>query len=543
MPISEAAAIKRQLSRVNPAFYASEYLTGPDRPPYHGKFLIGEHHEVWADAIVNHNRVFIKAARGFGKSWFATKAIPLWTAEFNPERATMLLSGSQTQAEQRLLDMQLELETNSRLAHLVPTKALRKRWSASEMILSNGHAIRAYGYGSKIRGNHPHRLICDDILNDIDSISQTVRERNVEYFNTAVVNMLEPDGQIIVVGTPQAADDLYFHLEQNPAYTTIEIPAILDEGLSAERSAWPDRFPLGWLKARRNEIGTLAFSREFMCKVIDDESSLFPMGLMRRGFRKEACLGDSRETWWSRGVREFHVGVDIAVSASAKADFFVVFVEGVDTNRNRWIVDIHREHGLDFTTQKELIKYVCAKYKPIRCTIESNQAQRVWGTDLRNETDIPVYLHQTGSEKHALIEGIPGLRVLFEGEKIRIPRGDDRSVALTDIWLAELHGYTFVKGKVASTTTHDDTAMGFWITERGITQGSSFRFFFDETSEAQSFVTPEGESIAADAPIDETPNAAIGFGVEAGDPFRRAHDNALAPEMQSWLASVWGAFK
>ena len=58
-----------------------------------------------------------------------------------------------------------------------------------------------------------------------------------------------------------------------------------------------------------------------------------------------------------------------------------------------------------------------------------------------------------------IYKGVPSLAVLFENRKYRLPRGDDRSVRMTDILTNELVGLGI--------EAHDDTVMALWIAECG----------------------------------------------------------------------------
>jgi hypothetical protein len=457
------------------AFFASETLRGPQGEPYNGRFLIARHHEEWSELIVEHGRLCIEAARDHGKTFFFDFAYPIWMAEKHPNKDGFIFSASQPQAERILGDIAGEIETNPKLRHLMPK--VKQRWSSSCIQLANGHKIYARGYGTKVRGAHPVWVVVDDGLNDDTAYSEKVRQKEIDYFYNAITNMVIPGGQIIVVGTPFHRSDLYAQLEKNTEYFFKKYPAIQADGTAL----WPERYDLESLETRKQEIGSVRFSRELLCEAISDGSTLFPKPLFLGDPVEQTSigLGMPLASWERAGVLNRFMGVDFGLSSSVGADYTVVWTMGIDGQKNRWIVDIQRERGLAYEAQKALIVTTATKYKPGIIFVESNQAQRIFGTELIRETDLPIKLFHTGESKHSQMNGVPSLRILLENRKYRIPRGDARSIAMTDEWIDEMQSITVVNGKVASLGEHDDMVMANWICERAIEKGS-FAFSFSE---------------------------------------------------------------
>lgn len=319
---------------------------------------------------------------------------------------------------------------------------------------------------------------CDDVLNDEDGFSELKRTRNIDYFQTAITNMIVPGGQIVVVGTPFHQTDLYGMLENNEEYLFRRYQAITKEG----RALWPDRYSIESLKKRQREIGRVKFARELQCNPVSDGSSLFPGSLFKGPdvLRDDIVVGHDWR-WWQKnhGVQRFFMGVDFARSANVGADYTVLFVVGVDGMGNRWIIDIVRFKGLGFEDQLARIKQTAAKYNPDIIACESNQMQAIFGDELIRTTDLPIKNVHTGDEKHSLEKGIPALRVILENRKVRIPYGDERSREMSDIWIEEMRNHTFHQGKVQSVGEHDDTAMAWFICEKAIKSGM-FSFSFGE---------------------------------------------------------------
>lgn len=469
-----------QMIQASCVFMAQEILRGPDEKPYNGRFLIGEHHEEWDHLLTTYDRLCILAPRDHGKTFFWDFAVPIWKAITQPNGIGFIFSATQDQASRILGDIRHEIETNPRLSWLVPAR--KDKWSGTHIRLANGHQIYARGFGTKVRGAHPTWIVVDDGLNDETAYSDVVRQKQIDYFYTAITNMIVPGGQIIVVGTPFHQADLYADLQKNPEYEFRRYRAINTTKDGTEHALWPERYGLERLYRRREEIGVVRFTREFQCDPIADDMSLFP-GWLFRGEPVEqpmVKLGAPKKFWDSLGITAF-MGVDFAMSSTVSADYTVIWTMGTDKHGNRWIMDIQREKGLGFQQQLGMILSTARKYEPALVFLEANQMQRIFGDELIRTTDLPIKKFTTTAQnKNALDKGVPSLRVLLENHKFRIPRGDRRSVELTDEWINEMRAFTWADGKLQSVGTHDDTVMGCWICDQAIRQGAFGFSFGDE---------------------------------------------------------------
>jgi hypothetical protein len=248
---------------------------------------------------------------------------------------------------------------------------------------------------------------------------------------------------------------------------------------------WPARYSRGRLLAKRREIGSLRFAREFLCDPVSDDMSLFPLALFKGDPTEQLNLrlGMPHSFWEQAGVTAF-IGVDFAMSSSAQADYMVIWTMGLDKFGNRWIMDIQRGKGLSYQKQLSMINDAGRKYQPALVFLEANQMQRIFGDELIRTTDLPVRKFVTTAAKHLLDKGVPSLRVLLENGKFRIPRGDQRSIELTDIWIEEMRSLTWVDGQIKSVGAHDDTCMATWICDQAIKQGG-FSFDFGDDVEKE----------------------------------------------------------
>lgn len=483
------------------ALYAQETLSGPR--VHGGKFVIAPHHEKWCDMVQTSQRVSIKSSRGHGKTMLLAKAYALWMAERFPNETGFIFSAAADQAKQRMQDIIDEVTTNPKLEHLYPRTKNKQLWGARGIRLANGHTIYARGYGSRVRGGHPRWIVCDDILSDNSAYSDVVRKKEIDYFYQAIIPMLMPDSRIVVIGTPMNRADLLAHLDNDPQFVSATFPAFDRDG----NPLWAAQFSKEKLLAEQKSMGTVRFSREFLCVPVADAASLFPGHLFVGPDveRPEIKLGMPRETWNRLGIHDFYIGVDFGLSASVSADFTVIWTTGLDRWGNRWIVDITREKGLSYSEQKAAIRRPAEKYRAASVFVEAIQAQRIFGEELQKETDLPIHLFHTTEKKHALTGGLPSLRILFENKKIRIPTHPDcdKTRELIDAWIGEMQGLTVDRGKVVSVAEHDDLPMAFWISEQAIARGGFSFSFGEQPGDKEAFDELLAELRASEDDVDE----------------------------------------
>ena len=72
-----------------------------------------------------------------------------------------------------------------------------------------------------------------------------------------------------------------------------------------------------------------------------------------------------------------YIGVDLAATASETSDYQVILVMGIDSNKNRYVLDYFRERIPAFDVPSKIIQYA-KKYAPVRrVTIETVAAQEM----------------------------------------------------------------------------------------------------------------------------------------------------------------------
>jgi hypothetical protein len=298
--------------------------------------------------------------------------------------------------------------------------------------------------------------------------SSEQRKKAIRYFHSVVMNAIVPGGQVLVVGTPFHSDDLHGDLKSKMIITpegkssgwfVREYPAIFPDG----KLLWENRYNYKTLMEKRSTQGNLVFSRELLCKPITNDSTIFPMDIIERAFirMQNYTLVGNRDSFPIKFKRV--VGAcDFAISANVAADYSVFITAGIDDEDNIWIINIQRFKGKGFEEQKAILRNIYSNFKHDAIYQEANNFQRIFVTEAAKD-GLPVFPHNTDKSKNDFQKGLPALAMLFERGKIKIPRGDKKSIDMADLITLELSSIAFTEKGLQGTIEHDDVAMCLWL--------------------------------------------------------------------------------
>lgn len=455
-------------------------------------FQLSWHHLEWGDLVHRHRKLCIEAARDHGKSFYFSNAYAAWKLysyakprgnvfSARPTKANSnrgyLFSFSLQQSVDLMEILKGTIESNDILRNrLFPDTRNSGAWASTNIVCKNGARLTCKGFGSSVRGAHPFWIVVDDGLKDNVIYSQLQRQKSIDYFHSVIMNMLVPGGQIVVVGTPFHAADLYGDLKSKKGWFVIEYPAIFPDG----RILWPQRWSFFDLLDKRSTQGNIIFSRENLCRPITNEASIFPLKVLERSLlRMENYVLVRNRDDFPIKFNKVVTGCDFAISANVAADYTVFSTWGVDDETGeRWLLNFHRQKGMTFNEQMQTLKGINARFRPDTMILEQNTFQQIFVQE-SDRQGLPVVGHTTGIDKYDLKTGWPGLSIDFERGKIHIPVGDDYSRNVKDLIFSDLGSVAFTDKGLESVGEHDDISSSFWLAKLGanlITTGFKYVF-------------------------------------------------------------------
>lgn len=443
-------------------------------------FQMSWHHLEWGDLVHHHNKLCIEAARDHGKSYYFSNAYAIWQLyRYSPPKVQQfskrpsksnsnrgfLFSFSLQQAVDLIEILKGTIEGNDTLRErLMPANTKEGAWASTNIVCKNGARLTGKGFGSSVRGAHPYWIIVDDGLKDNVIYSQLQRQKSIDYFHSVIMNMLVPGGQIIVVGTPFHANDLYGDLKTKKGWFVIEYPAIFPDG----RILWPQRWSFRDLLDKKNTQGNIIFSRENLCRPIVSDSSIFPLSILKRGLvrMENYTLVSSRDDFPIRFAKVV-TGCDFSISANVGADYFCFSTFGIDEDNGMWLLNMKLGKGKTYDEQLQILKGINVRFRPDVMVFESNVFQQIF-TEGATKYGMPVVPHNTGAEKNDLSKGWMQISVLFERGFMHIPYGDKYSQDIKDIIFEQLGSVAFTdKGGLESVGSHDDCCSSMWLASLG----------------------------------------------------------------------------
>ena len=443
-------------------------------------FQMSWHHLEWGDLVHHHNKLCIEAARDHGKSYYFSNAYAIWQLyRYSPPKVQQfskrpsksnsnrgfLFSFSLQQAVDLIEILKGTIEGNDTLRErLMPANTKEGAWASTNIVCKNGARLTGKGFGSSVRGAHPYWIIVDDGLKDNVIYSQLQRQKSIDYFHSVIMNMLVPGGQIIVVGTPFHANDLYGDLKTKKGWFVIEYPAVFPDG----RILWPQRWSFRDLLDKKNTQGNIIFSRENLCRPIVSDSSIFPLSILKRGLvrMENYTLVSSRDDFPIRFAKVV-TGCDFSISANVGADYFCFSTFGIDEDNGMWLLNMKLGKGKTYDEQLQILKGINVRFRPDVMVFESNVFQQIF-TEGATKYGMPVVPHNTGAEKNDLSKGWMQISVLFERGLMHIPYGDKYSQDIKDIIFEQLGSVAFTdKGGLESVGSHDDCCSSMWLASLG----------------------------------------------------------------------------
>jgi hypothetical protein len=230
--------------------------------------------------------VLVEAFRGGAKSTLSEEFL-LVEACFGNFGYCIILGETYTKACQRLEAIKFEALRNMKLHALFgKLRVAGNVWNENQIELANGVMIEAHGWEEEIRGYkwhdlRPDRAYLDDIENkervkDSAAVKKSMNKLMLELLPA----MDKEKGKIRVTGTPLAEDCMIVRLRESPDWTSIRIPICNgDIGDPKTVSAWPERFPMEWIRKRRDQMeraGELnGFLQEYMLEAVGTANKPF----------------------------------------------------------------------------------------------------------------------------------------------------------------------------------------------------------------------------------------------------------------------------
>jgi len=414
----------------------------------------------WHSLMESTQRTVIICSRDHGKSVFM-HAWVVWKLIFEePPYQMLYISSNQKQTLVHMRDID-KMFTHPMLKKYKPARG----WAIGNITLTNGNQILERSVGSQIRGLHPQEIVIDDPLKEF---SMTGIQKVTDWFYGDMIPTLHHTASLRVIGTPFSYTDIYQQLAENPAYTVNTYPCLnaLNEPL------WPDRWNYEALMARKAEVGSMMFTREYMCVPISTGTSLFNPEHLDNAKNKDLVLKPLKREGY-----KYFVGVDPAISTDG--DYNVITVLEMDEEENKSIVYIDRAKNVQFRENIQKVQLIGKLFRPEAILFETNTFAKSFTQELRQVADLNVHDFNTTRRKKQEI--ILNLQMTLENGKMNFPYGNEESRRVTGILAEELSMFAITeRGKFEGIGAHDDMVMSLALANAATYQATDSFILLDD---------------------------------------------------------------
>lgn len=365
------------------------------------------HREWWELCCSDKKFVAIAAPRGHAKSTAISHTYGLAAVLFRQAPFLVLVSDTETQAVQFLNDIKMEINDNTDLQVLFGFKRWVKYTESDVVVeMNDGYQFRILAKGSeqslrglKWNGMRPKLIICDDMENDELVMNKDRREKFFRWIYGALIPCLAPDGKMRVVGTVLHMDSFLEqmmpkHWDKFTQQSGLKVWSTklksMWEGVKY-RAHNEDFSEILW-KERFDRTKLMEIRKEYYEKGIPDVYSQeylnYPLDPTRAYFKSKDFLSlthkDEVEIEEKRKPLSYYVGIDLAISASERADYSVFVVAGMDSEGILYIMDVTRER----MDGREIIDQIFAlekRWRPEFISIEKEKISKAIGPFLFEE--------------------------------------------------------------------------------------------------------------------------------------------------------------
>lgn len=415
-------------SRVDILFFTYEFFSDDRNPENDGNLIPAgvaledapDIHQELANLLENVaegkvKRISWSMPRGHGKSMMLSNVFPAFCVVYRLKRFILIISEAESQSQKFGEWVNDQLKHNEKLHwvygdEIMPDK--KKGHKDNIEMFDNGYTmVQAVGMGKRIRGiryksYRPDMCIGDDCESSQNTATPELRAKNIEFWNKVVMPIGTPDTSFVYMGTLVHPNSLLTHIHEradfkgkiysaitsqpeNPElweefeniYREQENPnrmedaitfyeenkSEMDKGVS---TLWASRFPYYKLMMEKVNIGSKAFSSEFLNIGHDDEDAIFKETYLQ--YFDDKDLFDQ----FNRPLRlDVYMFWDIAIGKNDRSDYNAIVTIGRDNRTgiiyilDAWAKKCPMHKALEVMFDK------IVEYKPKIAGVETVQAQ------------------------------------------------------------------------------------------------------------------------------------------------------------------------
>ncbi len=311
----------------------------------------------------------------------------------------LLISDTYSQARDGVDNIKQELTSNALILWVYGDLSTDWHWTSGAFTTANSVRVTARGSNMKVRGLkfrqwRPDFVLIDDLENDEAVQKPERRQKLYNWFFRAVIPAMAPGGKISYIGTVLHDDSLLNNALKGDkgfgGWTRRKFSALNQAEDGSDYALWPSRFPTETLKRMRDDpmfagyLGPLTFAQEMQNEAIDDASRVirrewimgtaekpYPYSYTEKLERWEREHPPDSIGWIESEMKMIIMAVDPAISEKTTADYFAIFVIGIDKKGEIWMLDAFQDRIGDIDKQIDISIEMGVKWKVDKLKVES----------------------------------------------------------------------------------------------------------------------------------------------------------------------------
>lgn len=357
------------------------------------------------------------APRGSGKSAYLSNIYPTHSVVYQNRRYMLVISETVGMSQSFLEFVSTNLKHNDKLRGdfgtvLDPNKKKNEEDNQESFVTSTNIKVQAASIGGQLRGSRfknarPDLIICDDIESSKNTNTQDLRDKNLHWFNSVIEPIGDPTTtSIIYMGTLVHGQGLLPNVLQRPEYDSKIYSSVLSEPIHNEmweqfentlkdvenqnrlieaenyyysnktlmdegiQVLWGERFSYLDLMKKKVDLGSRAFSSEYLNLPSDIESAIFKEDYFNYFDREDLYFKDG-----SKKYLDIYGFWDIAMGKNSRSDYNAIIIIGREPKSGIvYVLEAFAKKCQPHEAMQKALEFI-TKYQPKVFGVETINAQ------------------------------------------------------------------------------------------------------------------------------------------------------------------------
>lgn len=309
--------LERRACKKSLTYLMEEFLGYRNLAPFHREI-----EKSLRKAEETSRRALFLLPRGHLKSTEITVSYVLQRILRDPNVRVLITNASLDNSKAFLREIKSHFEKNDTFRDLFGDWcSTDEKWSETQIIVKERKSyhkeptVQVTSADKSVVSQHYDIIIVDDVVNRESISTKEQREKSIKYYKD-LLDLLEPNGMLVIVGTRWHYDDLYGWLmaQDRGQLVTMKRKVLDDSG----NPIFPQKFSLEYVTQLRLEKGSFEFNAQYNNEPVSDEEA---------DFKREHFL--FMNSWDMPAGGRTYITVDPSVGATERSDYTGIVINRV----------------------------------------------------------------------------------------------------------------------------------------------------------------------------------------------------------------------